>query len=117
MKVLWFSRHTMTEEQEADLRTAYGSDLEVKQVSTTATSVQDVIQAGADCDVLAVVLPIGLIGELTNPRVNSKPVLQARSNRVKTGNKTSTGEDEFMFVHAGWQVVEKVEVITRPLLG
>lgn len=31
MRVLWFSRHTMTHDQLDDLRRIYGEDLEVKQ--------------------------------------------------------------------------------------
>lgn len=117
MKVLWLSRHTMTDAQLNELRQVYGNDLEVKQVSMTVSNAAMVVEAGADCDVLAVVLPPNLLADLVNPRVNTKPVIRALSNRVPTGKKTSNGEDEFTFVHAGWEQIEKVEIISHPLLG
>lgn len=120
MRVLWFSRHTMTQDQLDDLRRIYGEDLEVKQASSTAVSYKDILTVGDDCDVLAVVLPPALLADLTNPRNNQKPVIRAIANRVATGNQVinpATGklEDEFKFVHAGWEKVVKIEVVTERL--
>lgn len=120
MRVLWFSRHTMTQDQLDDLRRIYGKDLEVKQVSSTAVSYKDILTVGDDCDVLAVVLPPAILADLTNPRNNQKPVIRAIANRVPTGNKITnpaTGklEDEFKFEHAGWERVIKIEVVTERL--
>ena len=120
MKVLWFSRHTMTQDQLDDLRRIYGEELEVKQVSSTAVSYKDILEAGDGCDVLAVVLPPAILADLTNPRNNQKPVIRAIANRVPTGNKITnpaTGklEDEFKFEHAGWERVIKIEVVTERL--
>ena len=120
MKVLWFSRHTMTQEQLDDLKRIYGEQIEIKQVSESAASFKDVLQHGDDCDVLAVVLPPAILADLTNPRNNQKPVIRAIANRVPTGNKITnpaTGklEDEFKFEHAGWERVIKIEVVTERL--
>lgn len=115
--VLWFSRHNMTDDQLADLKRIFGSDVTVHHVSANAASWKDVAEAGKDDDVLAVVLPPALLADLTNPRNNNKPVIRAIANRVATGNQVvnpATGklEDEFKFVHAGWEKVLKIEVVT-----
>ena len=120
MRVLWFSRHTMTQDQLDDLRRIYGEDIEVKQVSSTAVNYKDILTVGDDCDILAVVLPPAILADLTNPRNNRKPVMRAIANRVPTGNKITnpaTGklEDEFKFEHAGWERVIKIEVVTERL--
>ena len=47
IKILWFSRHTMTNAQLSDLTEIYGSDgreVIVKQVSETARTAADVLQ-------------------------------------------------------------------------
>ena len=119
-KVLWFSRHNMTADQQADLRRIYG-DVDVKQVSASVASAREGAELGNDCDILAVVLPPSLLADLTNPRVSQgKPIIRAIANRVPTGGKvlnpaTGREEDEFRFEHAGWERVLKVEVITERL--
>lgn len=118
--VLWFSRHNMTDDQMKDLQRIFGSDVAVHHVSANASSFRDVLEAGKDDDVLAVVLPPALLADLTNPRNNQKPVIRAIANRVPTGNKvvnpaTGREEDEFKFVHAGWEKVVKIEVVTEKL--
>lgn len=119
-RVLWFSRHVMTADQLADLKRIYGSDVVVKQVSASATTFRDVLEAGEDCDVLAVVLPPAMLADLTNPRNNSKPVIRAVANRVPTGNKvvnpaTGSSEDEFAFKHVAWERVREVKIVTERL--
>ena len=118
--VLWFSRHNMTEDQIDGLKRIFGSDVTIHQVSASATSFRDVLEAGKDDDVLAVVLPPAMLADLTNPRNNTKPVIRAIANRVPTGKQVvnpATGklEDEFKFVHAGWERVLKIEVVTERL--
>ena len=118
--VLWFSRHNMTNDQIDDLKRIFGSDITINHVSANAASWKDVVDAGANDDVLAVVLPPALLTDLTNPRNNQKPVIRAIANRVPTGKQVvnpATGklEDEFKFVHAGWERVLKIEVVTERL--
>lgn len=118
-KVLWFSRHNMTEDQLADLRRIFG-EVQINHVTTNAATVDDILEAGKKDDVLAVVLPPALLAQLTNPRINQKPVIRAIANRQPTGKKiinpaTGKEEDEFMFVHDGWEKVIKVEVVTERL--
>lgn len=118
--ILWFSRHNMTDDQINDLKRIFGSDITINHVSANAVSWRDVVEAGANDDVLAVVLPPALLADLTNPRNNQKPVIRAIANRVPTGKQVvnpATGklEDEFKFVHAGWEKVVKIEVVTERL--
>lgn len=119
-RILWFSRHDLTKDQLADLNRIYGEEILVKHVNTTASSWKDIAEAGENCDVLAVVLPPSLLGDLTNPRNNTKPVIRAIANRIPTGNKvvnpaTGKEEDEYRFEHAGWERVLKIEVVTERL--
>lgn len=119
MRILWVSRHTMTQAQEADLRRIYG-EVEVKQFADSVTSAKQVVELGSDCDVLAVVLPPAFLADLTNQRVNQKPVIRAIANRVATGRTvtnpaTGTKEPEMKFEHAGWERVMKVEIVTEKL--
>ena len=118
-KVLWLSRHIMTEAQLADLKRIY-SEVEVKTCDQTVNGWRDVVEAGEDCEVLAVVLPPAILADLTNPRNNSKPVIRARANRIPTGKNiinpaTGKEEQEFKFEHAGWEQIEEIVVKVKPL--
>lgn len=120
MKILWLSRHDMTEDQITDLRRIYGNNIEIKHYTNTVNSWKDVVEVGSDCDVLAVVLPPAILADLVNPRNNTKPVIRAIANRVETGNTvinpaTGKEEKEFKFVHAGWERIVKIEVVTERL--
>ena len=118
-KVLWLSRHSMTEEHMDDLNRIYG-EVEVKKFDQSVNGWKDVVEAGADCDVLAVVLPPAILADLTNPRNNKKPVIRAKANRVPTGKMitnpaTGKKETEYRFEHAGWEQVIKIEVVVKEL--
>ncbi len=118
-RILWVSRHTMTQEQEADLKRIYG-EIEILQKTESVKEAKDVAEWGADCDVLAVVLPPAFLANLTNPHINTKPVIRAIANRVPTGKTVinpATGKEELevKFEHAGWERVVKVEIVTEKL--
>lgn len=117
--ILWLSRHSMTEAQVEDLKRIYG-EIEVKTFDESVSGWKDVVEAGADCDVLAVVLPPAILADLTNPRNNTKPVIRAKANRVPTGKTivnpaTGKEETEYRFEHAGWEKVIKIEVVVEQL--
>lgn len=120
-KILWLSRHNMTGEQYVDLQRIYGyGKIEIKQVSKTVNGWQDVVDLGYDCDVLAVVLPISILADLTNPQNNRKPVIRAKSNRVPTGKSvlnpaTGKEEEEYLFEHVGWEQIESVVLSVKEL--
>ena len=118
-KILWLSRHLLTKAQLTDLKRIYG-EIEVKTFNQSVSGWKDVVEAGADCDVLAVVLPPAILADLTNPRNNQKPVIRAKANRVPTGKKitnpaTGKEETEYRFEHAGWERVVKIEVVVEAL--
>ena len=118
-KVLWLSRHQMTNEQIEDLERMYG-EVEVKNFDKSVRGWKDVVEAGADCDVLAVVLPPAILADLTNPRNNGKPVIRARANRVPTGNTiinpaTGKEETEYRFQHVAWERVIKFDIVVEKL--
>lgn len=119
-KILWLSRHTMTQEQKADLNRIYGNNIEIKQYDQSVSGWKDVVEQGKDCDVLAVVLPPAILADLTNPRNNTKPVIRAIANRIETGKtiiNPATGKEEieYKFEHAGWELVKRVVVETEKL--
>ena len=118
-KVLWLSRHEMTKSQMEDLERIYGR-VELKKFDQSVKSWKDVVEAGSDCDILAVVLPPAILGDLTNPRNNKKPVIRAKANRIDTGKKvfnpaTGKEETEYVFQHVGWERVLKLQVIVEAL--
>ena len=118
-RVFWLSRHTMTEAQMADLNRIYG-DVELIQHEGSVRDAAEVLELAKDCDVLAVVLPPAILANLVNPRVNSKPVIRAKANRVPTGRTvlnpaTGKEEAEFRFEHAGWEQIKRIVVETVDL--
>ena len=90
-KVLWVSRHEMTAEQRADL---------------------DRVMGGAE------LLPPELLAKLLTLAGN-KPVLRAVSERRATGCirtlPDGRREQEFAYVHAGWEQLLRMDVRTRRL--
>ena len=62
-KILWVSRHQMTEEQLDDLKRIYG-EFELVKFDQTVSNVKEIIEAGKNCDILAVVLPPALLADL-----------------------------------------------------
>lgn len=120
MKILWLSRHTMTDSQLSDLKRIYGDDINIIQYTDTVSGYKDVLEAGSECDVLAVVLPPSILADLVNPRNNTKPVIRAVANRIETGNMitnpaTGMEEKEFRFEHDHWERVLKIVVETERL--
>ena len=119
-KVLWLSRHALSKEQLDDLKRIYGEDVEITTFDQTVKNWSEVVEAGSDCDVLAVVLPPSILADLTNPRNNSKPVIRTKANRIPTGKTvvnpaSGKKETEYMFQHAGWERVIKIEIVTESL--
>ena len=103
-KVLWFSRHEMTDKQ----RTALG-DVDIVQVDKTiqhATELQDEI---AQADIIAIVAPIGLQAEFLK-LAGDKPVIVAVNERTLIKSDDDT-ESKAVFKFVKWERLLKIEVV------
>ena len=108
-KVLWISRHQMTEEQLSDLERIMGGAVELHQWSETVNSVADLSPAIESVDAICAVLPIDKLVQILDV-AGDKPVMVAKNKRDRDAN---TGE--FVFTHDGWYQTLKVEVVQRRL--
>ena len=117
-QVLWVSRHTMTEEQRADLERVMGGPVELTVWSDTVENLQDLQPLVRRSDAVAAVLPAEKLAQLLEI-AGGRPVLQAKSGRMATGRWTTQPdgrrEREFVFVHCGWQQILQVRIKTRAL--
>lgn len=112
-KILWVSRHTMTDEQEKELIDFYG-DVQIIQLDETVSDINKIISYNAD--IYAVVLPVDLIAELKN-KTNAE-IIRPVSERIKTDIQrinpaTDKYESEYVFKHIGWQKIIKAEIKTE----
>ena len=129
-KILWFSRHQMTQEQMADLNKAYGV-YQIISVDGTVPNVHVPFQGSLDggeietlppfkelmatCDIVAIVAPIGIQEQIMKVRVDDQPILIPRSKRERV--ETSEGEEpKFEFIHEKWIILKKIEIVTEDLL-
>lgn len=112
MKVLWFSRHEMTNDQKADLHRIYG-DLTLTQVSKTIQNAYELQNDVAEHDVIAIVAPVNLHEQFLKIAAG-KPVISCRNKRVLIKNPDG-GEDKVEFVFDGWFQIDEVKVVTHDL--
>lgn len=123
MKVLWFSRHTMSPDQLCALEDRLG-DVEITQISGTAPNVhvpfvdssgvmqKPLKELVADFDVVAAVLPVHLKEQIL-PFCGDKPLIESLNHR--TIIKGPNGEeDKVEFVFNGWQRIREVKIVTEP---
>ena len=114
-KVLWISRHEMTLPQRAELERIAGGEVELLPWRDTVTDVRQLLPLIWQADLVAAVLPLPLLAALL-PLAGDRPVLQAESGRVPTGQlrrlPDGRTEPEFAFEHRGWQQVLKLELQT-----
>lgn len=103
-KVLWFSRHTMTAEQ----LSALGTVREIVQCDGTISSAWELADEINDCDIIAIVAPIGLQQQFLK-LAGDKPVIMALSERVITPDPEG-GESKVEFVFQKWERLIKIEV-------
>lgn len=116
-KVLWVSRHEMTAEQRADLDRVMGG-AELLPWKETVTDIAQLLPLLEQADAVAAVLPPELLAKLLT-LAGKKPVLRAVSERRATGciRTLPDGrcEQEFAYVHAGWEQLLRMDVRTRRL--
>ena len=119
MRILWVSRHELSNEQLTDLERIYG-DVEIVKFQDTVESAKQLVEVGEDCEVFAVVLPPALLADLISPRINQKPVIRSVMERVPTGNMNVnpvTGMEEMeMAMHfVAWEQVDELRIVTHRL--
>lgn len=105
MRVLWFSRHPLSEEQLADLERVYGP-VEVHQVNKTIQAAREIAADIEVCDVIAIVAPLPLQQQFLE-LAGEKPVVFCKNDRridPEDGTKIN-------FVHAGWFRIQRIEVV------
>ena len=96
IKVLWFSRHEMSAEQRAAL-----GDVEIVQINKTIQSAQELKTGIEDCDIIAVVAPIGLQEQFLR-LAGDKPVITAVNARILVEQDDgSEAKAEFHFDQMG----------------
>ena len=116
IKVLWFSRHKMTDDQHDALFIGiarhFHSGLQdigviITQISETINNVSE-IQDLDGYDVYAIVAPITLQQQFLKV-AGEKPVVIVKSDRVIV--KTPEEEDKLSFVFNKWERIKKIEVV------
>ena len=117
-RVLWVSRHSMTEDQRQDLERIMGGPVELDTWSDTVQDVEELRPRLREADAVSAVLPTEKLADLLMI-AGKRPVLQAESARVPTGRWTiqpgGAVEREFAFIHQGWKQILEVRIRTRAL--
>jgi hypothetical protein len=119
-KVIWFSRHDMTQHQLEALTSKVGEceivkingtapnvhvpfEAEVNGVSTTSAPLKQLV---TECDIFAGVLPINLQQQIL-PFLGDVPYIFAVNNRERNP------DGEFQFVFQKWQRLLNVEIVVE----
>ena len=109
-KLLWFSRHKLTEAQYKDLQNIYQDDFILRQVNITINSAKDILPDLEWCDIAAVVMPLHLQQEaLEILKPWNKPMLVCSNHRVQKE------DGSFHFLHAGWCEITKIDIVKKTL--
>lgn len=103
-KVLWFSRHKMTEPQLAAL-----GNIEIVQIDRSIESASELQEEINDCDIIAIVAPIGLQAQFLKV-AGDKPVIVALNNRVLVPQEDGA-EAKAVFNFVKWERLVKIDVV------
>lgn len=107
-KVLWFSRHPLTEDQQGDLERIYGP-VEIIQIDRQIGSAKELATEVASCDVIAVVAPLSLQAEFLQLAGSEKPVVFCKNDRIfENGEKVR-------FKHVGWFRIREIKTVFEAL--
>lgn len=103
-KVLWFSRHIMSDEQ----RRALG-DVEIVNINKTISSAYEIADEIADADIIAIVAPVNLQMQFLK-LAGDKPVIMAKSERVFTKDAEGN-ESKVAFKFLKWERLVKIDIV------
>lgn len=101
-RILWFSRHPLTREQDRDLRRIYG-EYTVMHINQTIQHAVELINEIRYCDVITIVAPLHLEQEFLE-NAGNKPVIFTRTRRIP-GHM-----DKPEFVFDGWYQIKKMDI-------
>ena len=99
-KVLWFSRHTMTDEQLKAL-----GDVEINQINRSINSAYELEDEIKAADIVAIVAPINLQQQFLKLAAG-KPVIMAVNDRVLVPQPD--GEDKVEFHFVKWEQLDEI---------
>ena len=99
-KVLWFSRHQMTDDQLKAL-----GDVEVTQINRSISSAYELEEEIKAADIVAIVAPINLQQQFLK-LAEGKPVIMAVNNRVLVPQEG--GEDKVEFHFVKWEQLDEI---------
>lgn len=102
-KILWFSRHELTNEQLTDLQRIYG-EVQITQINKTIQNAYELQEDIQNHDVIAIVAPLHLQEQFLKI-AGDKPVISCRNKRVFETDSTKVN-----FVFDGWYRIKKIIV-------
>lgn len=103
-KVLWFSRHPMTQEQQVAL-----GDVDILQVNKQIQHAYELEEEIGKCDIIAIVAPLPLQQEFLKIAGN-KPVIMAVNDRVFVPDGEG-GAKKVAFKFVKWERLIRIEVV------
>lgn len=103
-KVLWFSRHEMTQEQKEAL-----GECEILQVNKSIETAYELQAEIEECDILAIVAPINLQQQFLK-LAGDKPVIMAVNKRVLIPQADGS-EDKVEFHFVKWEQLDRIEIV------
>jgi len=106
-KMLWFSRHPLTDAQLSDIQDLFGP-VTVNQVNRTIGSAYEISDEIKEADLVAIVAPLNLQDQFLKI-AGEKPVLICRNHRVVNP------DGSVQFHHGGWSRLRKVEIVIDEL--
>ncbi len=121
-KVMWFSRHTMSDDQ----KRALGDGIQITQVKCeNLTSVWNYVNLDIngqnttirmadfvkDFDIIAIVAPIQLQKQFLDVS-NGTPVIFAENIRTLIKEENG-GEDKVVFNFGGWKQIKRIDVVVE----
>jgi hypothetical protein len=109
IRILWISRHPIRDEQLSELHGIFGM-YSVTQVSRTFKSAAEIVVLAEEMEATEIVaiLPLHLMAQLTQTRYKPIRAVMHRHVDPETGGVT--------FLHSHFERVERVDVVTVPLV-
>lgn len=109
MQILWVSRHPLSQEQIDGLTAYCGETPQILWYQQTVDSLDELIPAIEQADIIAAVFPLHLLAQLV---ALGKTVLISRA--IRRISPSSNGDALAHFTHDGWFRIAKLELELVP---